>query len=153
MTVEKIAAIKAKRLAKKRATIKADEDLGRAGVSTLAVLLPACVPILSLVSRWLVFIFIPCVQLPANFCNVPCWPLILFYRIFWMRLLVQCWRRKGCTEQEQRCSRVLERLLLQLLSANLFNLCSWQHFFLAWFFLCSLHVPILFVSVPVPWCC
>ena len=28
MSIEKIAAIKAKRLAKKRATIKADEDLG-----------------------------------------------------------------------------------------------------------------------------
>ena len=36
MSVEKIAAIKAKRLAKKRATIK-DDDIDRSAVSTCAV--------------------------------------------------------------------------------------------------------------------
>ena len=64
MTVEKIAAIKAKRLAKKRATIKADEDLGRAGVSSPVIATcccrPSCCLVLTLVlcMGWLLLFLI-----------------------------------------------------------------------------------------------
>ena len=44
MSVEKIAAIKAKRLAKKRATIKTDNDMG-AGVVRVAGEYTPCVPL------------------------------------------------------------------------------------------------------------